>query len=107
LVRRVGCYRGRVLYADAGREVSVVLERSRFIFFVSREGSWSVGMKLASQPDEFFVCWAVPFAIYAKLLGEEGGEPLIEGNQVLSVFPALEFILGAQISRGEIQRSNV
>jgi hypothetical protein len=49
----------------------------------------------------------VPFTIYAKLLGEQGGEPLIEGNQVLGVFPALEFILGAQISEREIQGSKM
>jgi len=52
-----------------------------------------------SEPDEFLVCWTVPFAIYAKLLGKQSGEPLIKGNQVLGVFAALKFVLGALISQ--------
>jgi hypothetical protein len=53
----------------------------------------------ASEPDEFLMGWTVPFAIYAKLLGEQGGEPLVKGNQVLSVFPALKFVLGPRNSQ--------
>jgi len=53
----------------------------------------------ASEPDEFLVCWTVPFAIYAKLLGEQGRELLVKGNEVLGVLPALKFVLGARISQ--------
>jgi hypothetical protein len=44
---------------------------------------------------------AVSFAVYTELLGEHRGKRLVKGYQILGVFPAFEFVLGAQMS-GEV-----
>lgn len=97
LMGRLDDHGRRILDADAGREVAVFLESSRLRIGISYIVRSVVGE--ASEPDEFLVGWTVPFAIYAKPLGEQGREPLVKGNQVLSVFPALKFVLGPRISQ--------